>query len=102
MKEIINSILEAEEKARIIVETATYKSNSIILAADKEAERIREKAVSDFKDERKKRLAAAEKQAASLYDKYIADSEKSAEQIKKEAFKNADKCVEFLMKELTK
>lgn len=82
MNEIINSILEAEQKASEIVAKAGEESKLIAIKGEENAEKERENAVSAFSEERKKALAEAEQKAEAAYCKILSDGKARAQALK--------------------
>ncbi len=83
MNEVINSILEAEEKAAKIVAEAGEESKARIIKGEEVCEKEKEQAITDFLDERKRVLSEAEAKAQAAYDEILKAGEARAEALKK-------------------
>lgn len=82
MNEMINSILEAEKKAAEIVGDASEKSKAVMIRGEEDAERVKENAVGEFAEERKKTIAEAERKAESIYGDMLDEGESAAYALK--------------------
>ena len=97
MKEIIDSILQAEEMATQIVDDATEKAQKINAQRDSDSERAKALATLSFNAERKKALLEAEKTAKDLYDKQIEEANKQAEELKNQVSSKQDALVDQIV-----
>ena len=101
VEEVINNIIEAEEKAEAIQKESQVRSKEIIAKAKEDAANLIES------EKKKVQLAVAQKtneassEAAIAAQKAISDSEKEAEEMAKKAQKNVDKAIEFVIGSMT-
>ena len=100
MKEVINSILEAEKRADEITKAAVDKSNEILLIADEKAENLKIAAVNEIKETKKEILAAAEKKAGEEYDKIINEGKITARKLKDATVDKIDKSVDVVVRSI--
>lgn len=96
INEVISSILEAEKKAEQIVKDSAVTSRAILEDAESQSRKIKAAANEEIKNERKDKLAKANKEAEDLYKKEIEKAKLSSSKKKEEASKNVDKAVEFI------
>lgn len=97
MKEIINSILQAEEMAAQIVDDATEKAAKINAQRDADSEKAKKLASLSFSAERKKTLLQAEKKAKDLYDNQIENANKEALALKDQVAIKQDAIVDQIV-----
>ena len=97
MKEIIDSILQAEEMAAQIVDAATEKAAKINAERDADSEKAKARASLSFSAERKKTLLEAEKTAKDLYDKQIEQANKEALDLKDQVAIKQDAIVDQIV-----
>lgn len=97
INEVINSILEAEERADQIVKNANAEAKAKLAAAEEKAGIIREEAQKTAREEKLAVISKANAEADELYEKMIKDAEESALEIKKNAEKNKQKAVDLIV-----
>ena len=101
VEEVINNIIEAEEKAEAIVKESQLRAKEIVAKAKEDATILVES------EKKKVQLALAQKeneafsQAGTAANKAIADCEAQAEEMAKKAQKNIDKAVEYIVGSMT-
>jgi vacuolar-type H+-ATPase subunit H len=100
VEEIINSIIEAENKAEEIKKHAVIEARELVAKVEEKAENIRKTAEKEckirFKESMAKALESVEKDALII----IEAGKDKAEQIKKEAEKNIEKATDKILQEL--
>ncbi len=101
VEEVINNIIEAEEKAEAIIKESQVRSKEIIAKAKDDA------AVLVENEKKKVQLTIAQKtkeafsEAGLAAQKAIEESEKQAADISKASQKNVDKAIEFIIGSMT-
>ena len=101
VEEVINNIIEAEEKADSIIKESQVRSKEIIAKAKDDAATLVES------EKKKVQLTIAQKsneafsEAALAAQKAIEESEKQAADISKASQKNVDKAIEFIIGSMT-
>ena len=101
VEEVINNIIEAEDKAEAIIKESQVRSKEIVAKAKEDAATLIES------EKKKVQLAIAQKtneafsEAGIAAQKAIEESEKQAEEITKAAQKNVDKAIEFIIGSMT-
>ena len=100
MKEIITSILQAEEFAKEIEKEALTKAQKITIERDAESENLKAKAVTTSALERKKALIDAENDAKIKYEEIISKAKDEAEGMLVASKEKVDQLSERLAKEI--
>ena len=101
VEEVINNIIEAEEKAEAIQKESQVRSKEIIAKAKEDA------AILVESEKKKVQLAIAQKMNEAFSEAGIEakqsfeESEKQAEEITKKAEKNVNKAIEFVIGSMT-
>lgn len=101
IEDVISSITEAEAKAEDIQREAFEQAKVIVLQAEKESTRMRADTVSEYREEKKKKLAEAKAVADSAAEKVVEAGKEKVEAFGKEAEKAISSAAEFIAKELT-
>jgi vacuolar-type H+-ATPase subunit H len=102
MKDIITSILQAEEAAKQIVDDANVKATESALSRDSESEDIKAQAVITMGKERKEKLLIAEKEAQDKYEKEYAKAKEQSSALEKAVSKKISVLAQSLVTEITK
>ncbi len=97
VQEIIDSIVEAENQAEIIVKEANAKAKETVTKANSAAEDAIADAKEKAKSEAKKNLEKARKKADEEYADAVAANAKKIEALGKTAGKNLDKAAEVVI-----
>lgn len=106
MKEIVEQIVQQEEKAREEVETAKVEAKKKRLEAEQEADRIIRDIQMSSKQETRDLFQKAENEALAQKEQELNKSVKSAEKIwkenKKEIEQTIENFVDFIIQEQTR
>jgi len=102
MKEIIDSILQAEEMANQIVQSATEKAQKINAQRDADSEKAKALVSLSFSAERKKAIKQAEAKAQDLYEKEISLANEQALALKQDLSSKQEKIVREIVDGLIK
>lgn len=102
MKEIIGSILQAEEMAAQIVSDATEKAKNIAAKRDLDAENSKAETATLFVEERKKALKDADKKADDKYKEIMLKAQKTAEELKNSVCAKMDGVADLIVSEIVK
>lgn len=98
LEQIISEIKEAEAKADEMIGSALDEAKAIYLSAESEAEKIRKDAVARVKEERKKVVEFAEKEANDEYAAILSLGKKKSEELI--ASVSSDAAVDFIKKKV--
>lgn len=101
VKEVISSIIEAEERADKIVKEANAKAHEKVYEAANTAENIRSDVRKEIKQLSASEFTQAEKKACERTDFIISEGIKKSEKLKDTAEKNTEEAVKFIMRRLT-
>ncbi len=82
MNGVIETILEAEERAEQIVRAAADESKRMAAESQAEAEQIKAEAKAAFVKEREKVLAETREKAEEAYSRIVKDGRKKAQELK--------------------
>ena len=102
MKDVITSIIQAEEMAKQIVDEATAKASEMAILRDEESEKIKAQAVINMGVERKSKLEKAQIKAQEKYDKEYAVSEKKAKILEESVTDKIKEVANALVSEIVK
>ena len=101
IEEVLVEIREAEEKADAMVKDANAEGKQIVLQAEADADKQKKLTVSGCKDDTKKALQKAEKQAADKRDAILKKGQEQANRLIEdkhaEIDSQSDKIVEMLI-----
>ena len=101
IEEVLVEIREAEEKADAMVKDANAEGKQIVLQAEADADKQKKLTVSGCKDDTKKALQKAEKQAADKRDAILTKGQEQANRLIEdkhaEIESQSDKIVEMLL-----
>jgi V/A-type H+-transporting ATPase subunit G/H len=101
IEEVLVEIREAEEKADAMVKDANAEGKQIVLQAEADADKQKKLTVSGCKDDTKKALQKAEKQAADKRDAILKKGQEQANSLIEdkhaEIESQSDKIVEMLL-----
>lgn len=101
IEEVLVEIREAEEKADAMVKDANAEGKQIVLQAEADADKQKKLTVSGCKDDTKKALQKAEKQAADKRDAILKKGQEQANRLIEdkhaEIESQSDKIVEMLI-----
>ncbi len=101
IEEVLVEIREAEEKADAMVKDANAEGKQIVLQAEADADKQKKLTVSGCKDDTKKALQKAEKQAADKRDAILKKGQEQANRLIEdkhaEIESQSDKIVEMLL-----
>lgn len=101
IEEVLVEIREAEEKADAMVKDANAEGKQIVLQAEADADKQKKLMVSGCKDDTKKALQKAEKQAADKRDAILKKGQEQANRLIEdkhaEIESQSDKIVEMLL-----
>ena len=101
IEEVLVGIREAEEKADAMVKDANAEGKQIVLQAEADADKQKKLTVSGCKDDTKKALQKAEKQAADKRDAILKKGQEQANRLIEdkhaEIESQSDKIVEMLL-----
>ena len=100
MKEIITSILQAEEFAKEIEKDALIEAQKIANERDAESEKTKATAVTTSALERKKKLIDAESDAKNQYEDIMAKAKEEIAEITTTAMEKVDQLSDRLAKEI--
>jgi vacuolar-type H+-ATPase subunit E/Vma4 len=102
MKEVIDSILTAEQMAEQIILDANESAKKINADRDLESEKAKTLASLSFAAERKKALKDAQKRAEELYQKEMEKANAEADKLKQSVADKKDKIVDSIVDGLIK
>ncbi len=97
MKEIIDSILKAEQQAEQIVADAKVKAAKITGDGEAQVMKVNATSQEDVKNAKRSAAKAAQEEADELYAKRLAEARSEGEALVKEAEKNLDDAVNFIV-----
>lgn len=101
IEEVLNDIRKAEEKVDGMLKDANAEGKQIVLQAEAEAEKQRKLTVSGCKEDQKKAVANAEKQAADKREVILKKGQEEANRLIEdkhaEIEAQSDKIVEMLL-----
>jgi len=100
VEEIINSIIEAENKAEKIKKHAVVEARELVAKEEEKAEIARKTAEKDCKNRIKENTAKSQELAEKEALVIIKAGEEKAEKIKLEAEKNIEKACDRILQEL--
>jgi vacuolar-type H+-ATPase subunit H len=101
VKEVIGSILEAEEKAGNIVKEANARAHENVQKAEEQAEKIRHDIKEEMRLKASKEYALSESEGVSRAEKILVEGNNAALNIKKAAAKNLEKAAAFIVRRIT-
>lgn len=102
VEEVINNIIEAEEKAEAIVKESQVRSKEIIAKAKEDAAILVESEKKRIQLELIQKENEAFAEAGTAANKAIAECEKQSEEMEAKAKKNVDKAVDYIIGSMTK
>ena len=102
MKEVIDSIITAEQMAEQIILDASEKASKINAEREAQSEKTKTLASLTFSAERKKAFLDADKKAESLYAKQIEKATNEANALKESVKTKLEKLVDQIVGELIK
>ena len=97
MREVINSILEAESKAEEIIQEAVNKSNEVLIKAEREGETYKSNAIDDFKMKKKQCIKNKEAESEKLYSKRLSKAKSDSDKISEQAESKINELVNNLV-----
>lgn len=100
MEEIISSILSAESKAEEIIKIAQEESKKLIFEAEREADTVITKAISDFKTYKKVKIKEAEALSEKVYDEKLLLGKKEAEKVIIDNSEKISSIADYIVKEI--
>jgi len=100
VEEIINSIIEAENKAEKIKKHAVVEARELVAKEEENLENKRKAAEKECKDRFKKNMAKSFEAAEEDARLIIKAGEETAKEIQKEAEKNIDKATDRILQKL--
>lgn len=102
MKEIIDSILQAEEMAEQIISEAEEFSRQAIIKRNTDGEKAKANAIATFGAEKKETLINAEIKATKEYDKIMAKAQLEVEKMVESANSRIDELAQEIVDGLIK
>lgn len=97
MKDVISSVIEAENKADCIIKAAVEKAKALRNQGDGEAESIKQSAIGVEKLLRAKKMREAQNNAEKEFEKIVAAAQSNTESLRVSSLKNQDKAVELII-----
>ena len=97
IEQVINSILEAEQKAEEIITNANLTAKATELATEIEVQAVYSSAINSFKDYRKKQLLETDAVAEKEYNQIIAAGQAEAEALNEQTKPLIDKVSDIIL-----
>jgi len=97
IKEVIDSILEAEEQAENIRQEGIAEAKAIVSQAEQEALSIRNAGYSEAKAKSESILEKGNGESTQAVKELLRKSENTADAIRKAAEKNMDKAIDYIV-----
>lgn len=97
MKEIVTSIIQAEELAEQIIVDANKKAKDFFEQGEEKIEAERKKTVALFNLEKKTAISKAQEQADGRYEEIIKEAEADSIKVKEQAKSKLDKIAQKIV-----
>ncbi len=102
IEDTINSILEAEDKAKRITDAALKRGREIYVEAENKYDAIKQAAVLEVKNTLKHEISVAEISATRTYEKILNDAKEKIEAYAKSIESKIDSVADFVVDEIKK